>query len=73
MLDPATAHMMGSATVFSTLGIVMLTIAFLLLDILTPQFQLWKEIIEKQNTALAILLGAFTLGLALIISAAVHG
>jgi uncharacterized membrane protein YjfL (UPF0719 family) len=73
MLDPATAHMMGSATVFSTLGIVLLTIAFLLFDILTPQYSLWKEIVDKQNTALAIVIGAFTLGLAMIISAAVHG
>jgi uncharacterized membrane protein YjfL (UPF0719 family) len=39
---------------------------------LTPG-ELWKEIIERQNMAVAILAGAVALGLSMIISAAIHG
>ncbi len=71
-MDSSTVHALTSASVFSALGIIILIAAFLLFDIFTPQYNLWKEIIEKQNTALSILLGAFTIGLALIIASAVH-
>jgi uncharacterized membrane protein YjfL (UPF0719 family) len=36
-------------------------------------FSLRKEIEEDQNTALGIIMGAVILGVALIVSAAVHG
>jgi len=38
------------------------------MDWLTP-YSLWKEINEKENTALAILLGSIAIGLAVIIVA----
>jgi uncharacterized membrane protein YjfL (UPF0719 family) len=60
-----------NAVVFALLGIVLFVIAFVVLDKITP-FSLWKEIIEDQNTALAILLGAMSIGLCIIIAAAVH-
>jgi putative membrane protein len=60
-----------NALVFALLGIAIFVISFRILDKLTP-FQLWKEIIEEHNTALAILLGAISLGLCIIIAAAVH-
>jgi len=60
-----------NALVFSLLGIVIFLVMFLVLDKLTP-YGLWKEIVEEQNTALAILLGAISLGVCLIIAAAVH-
>jgi uncharacterized membrane protein YjfL (UPF0719 family) len=41
-------------------------------DRLTPG-HLWKEIVEEQNRALAIVVGAFTLGIALIIAASISG
>jgi uncharacterized membrane protein YjfL (UPF0719 family) len=37
------------------------------------KFPIRKEIEEDQNTALAILLGSFFLGISIIIAAAVHG
>jgi uncharacterized membrane protein YjfL (UPF0719 family) len=43
-----------------------------LLDHLTP-YHLWREINEKQNTALAILVGAMAIGIAIIVAAAIHG
>jgi len=62
-----------NSLIFSGLGMVLLTLAFIIIDVITPKYQIWKEIVEKQNIALAILLGAFLLGIAMIIAAAVHG
>ena len=36
-------------------------------------YKLWKEIIEERNSALAIVVGAMSLGICLIIAAAIHG
>ena len=60
-----------NALVFSLLGILIFTISFAILDKATP-YALWKEIVEEQNTALAILVGAVSLGICIIIAAAVH-
>jgi uncharacterized membrane protein YjfL (UPF0719 family) len=60
-----------NALVFALLGIVIFLVSFAILDKLTP-YALWKEIVEEQNTALAILIGAVSLGLCIIIAAAVH-
>ena len=60
-----------NALVFSLLGIVTFLVAFSILDKATP-YSLWKEIVEEQNTALAILVGAVSLGICIIIAAAVH-
>lgn len=61
-----------SSIVFALLGMVIYIIGFIVLDKITP-YALWKEICEKQNVALAILVGASAIGLALIIAAAIHG
>lgn len=57
---------------YAFLGIFVFVASFILVDKLTPG-ELWKEIIERQNTAVAILAGAVALGLSMIISAAIHG
>ena len=60
-----------NAIVYAAIGIVIFGGAFLVLDKITP-YNLWKEIVQKHNLALAILLGAMSLGLCVIIAAAVH-
>lgn len=60
-----------NALVFAVLGVVVLILSLLLWDKVTP-FNLWKEIIEEHNTALAIVVGLTSLGIAIIIAAAVH-
>ncbi|TIX95289.1 MAG: DUF350 domain-containing protein, partial [Mesorhizobium sp.] len=55
-----------ASLLYSGLGLVVFVVAFLLLDLLTPRVQVWKEICEKQNTALAIFLGSVAIGIALI-------
>ena len=60
-----------AAVVFAALGIVVFALSFIALDRMTP-YSLWREIVEKQNTALAILIGLLSLGLGVIIAAAIH-
>lgn len=60
-----------NALIFAMLGIVMFCLSFAILDKLTP-YSLWKEIVEEQNVALAILVGAMSIGMCIIIAAAVH-
>jgi len=60
-----------NALVFAFLGILIFVVAFVTLDRITP-YDLWKEVCEDKNVALAILLGAMSLGLCIIIAAAVH-
>lgn len=62
-----------SAVIFAGVGLVVYVIGFMLLDILTPKANIWKELIEKQNVALAIFLGALAYGIATIIASAIHG
>jgi putative membrane protein len=60
-----------NAIVFAFLGVAIFWISFLVIDRLTP-YHLWREIVENQNTALAIVVGAMSLGLCIIIAAAIH-
>jgi putative membrane protein len=62
-----------AALAYSGIGIAVLAASFLVLDLLTPKVSLWKELVEKQNVAFGIFLGALALGISLIISSAIHG
>ena len=62
---------MLAATAFALLGIVIFILAFAVVDRVTP-YSLWKEIVEEKNTALALLLGAASIGICIIIASAVH-
>lgn len=62
-----------SALLFSGIGLGVYILGFLLLDVLTPKVNIWKEIVEKQNVSVAILMGACMLGIAIIIGSAIHG
>jgi uncharacterized membrane protein YjfL (UPF0719 family) len=60
-----------NAVIFAFLGILIFVISFLILDKITP-YDLWGQLCNEKNTALAILLGAMSLGMSIIIAAAVH-
>ena len=64
-------HNVANALVFALVGIVIFVLAFLFLDKATP-YHLWKEIVQEHNIALAILVGAMSIGICIIIAAAVH-
>lgn len=61
-----------SVVLYSLIGCFAFAIAFKILDILTPN-DMWTEILEEHNNALAIIIGAIAIGLAIIISAAIRG
>lgn len=58
--------------IFVGIGLVVFLVAFFLITKVAP-FSIRKEIEDDQNTALGIVIGAVLLGLAMIISAAIHG
>ena len=57
---------------FALIGVLVFWLCFVIIDKLTP-YDLWAEIVEKRNTALAIVVGAMCIAIGLIVSAAVHG
>ncbi len=54
-----------NALIYAALGIVIFLFCFMLIDKMTP-YHLWKEIVEDKNIALAILIGAISLGMCVI-------
>jgi putative membrane protein len=60
-----------SALVFTILGILVFVVAFIIMDKVTP-YHLWKEIVQEHNMALAILVGAMSIGICIIIASAIH-
>ena len=52
-----------ASVVFSLVGILILGICFWVFEKVTPE-NIWKEIIEKQNIALAIVSAAFMIAMA---------
>ena len=64
------ASMLGSI-IYALIGVVIFWLSFLIIDKVTP-YNLWEEIIEKQNTALALVVAAMALGICVIVAAAIH-
>jgi putative membrane protein len=56
---------------YSTLGVVIFWLSFIIIDKITP-YDLWKEIVEERNVALATIVAAMCLGIAIIVAAAIH-
>ena len=65
------AAFLGSI-LFALIGVLIFWICFVVIDKLTP-YDLWREIVEKQNMALGLVVAAMCLGISLIISAAIQG
>jgi len=57
---------------YALIGVLVFWLCFVIIDKLTP-YDLWGEIVERRNTALAIVVAAMCIAIGLIISAAVHG
>ncbi|AWK03900.1 DUF350 domain-containing protein [Flavobacterium crocinum] len=61
-----------NSIIYSILGIAILLVGYFIIEKLTPE-NTWKEVTEKSNVAVAIVLAAFIIGISMIISAAIHG
>ena len=56
---------------YALLGVVIFWVCFIVIDKLTP-YNLWEEIVEKQNQALGMVVAAMSLGICIIVAAAIH-
>lgn len=61
-----------ASVLYSVIGIAILLIAFWIIEKITPE-NLWKEIVDKHNIALAIVCASFMIAVAMIVSSAIHG
>lgn len=61
-----------NTVIFTLLGLFIFIGGFWLMDKFSP-YDLWKEIVEEQNRALAILVGSMSVGVAIIIAAVMIG
>ena len=57
--------------VFALVGVLVFWLSFVVIDKLTP-YDLWRELVEKQNVALGLVVAAMSLGICLIVAAAIH-
>jgi uncharacterized membrane protein YjfL (UPF0719 family) len=64
------AAFLGSI-LYALIGVVIFWLCFWLIDKITPA-DLWREIVEKQNQALGLVVAAMCLGISIIVAAAIH-
>lgn len=57
---------------FALIGVIVFWLSFLFIDKITP-YNLWEELVEKQNVALGVVVAAMSLGISIIVAAAIHG
>lgn len=60
-----------ASVIYAGVGIAILVISFLIIEKLSPQ-NLWKEVSQNKNTALAMMASAYILAVAIIIASAIH-
>jgi len=68
MIKPAAVL---ASLVYALMGVLVFWLCFVIIDKITP-YDLWSEIVEKQNVALALVVAAMSLGICLIVAAAIH-
>jgi uncharacterized membrane protein YjfL (UPF0719 family) len=64
------AVVLGSL-LYAVMGVLIFWISFIIIDKITP-YDLWMEIVEKQNKALGMVVAAMSLGICIIVAAAIH-
>jgi uncharacterized membrane protein YjfL (UPF0719 family) len=71
-MDALLSQSLINSVVYSLLGVVIFWVCFIVIDKITP-YDLWREVVEKNNLSLAIIVAAMCLGIAIIVAAAIHG
>jgi putative membrane protein len=64
------AAFLGSI-LYALIGVLIFWLTFVIIDKITP-YDLWHEIVEKQNVALGLVIAAMSLGICVIVAAAIH-
>ncbi|MEO8526996.1 MAG: DUF350 domain-containing protein [Caldimonas sp.] len=57
---------------YALIGVIIFWLCFVIVDKITP-YDLWGEIVDKKNLALAIVVGSMCIAIGMIVAAAVHG
>ena len=60
-----------ASLLYALMGVLVFWLCFVIIDKITP-YDLWGEIVEEQNVALALVVAAMSLGICLIVAAAIH-
>jgi len=73
-LTPIVNHVVNFilSIVYAVLGMILLYVGYKVFDMVTPA-DMQKKIFEENNVAVAVTVGAFILGLAIVIGAAITG
>jgi uncharacterized membrane protein YjfL (UPF0719 family) len=71
-MDALLSQNLMNSVIYSLLGVVIFWVCFIIIDKITP-YDLWREVVEKNNLSLAIIVAAMCLGIAIIVAAAIHG
>jgi len=72
MVPWLTASVFLGSIAFALIGVAIFWLCFIIIDKITP-YDLWGEIVEKQNVALGVVVAAMSLGISIIIAASIHG
>lgn len=72
MLDWLNPVMLLNSILYAVVGVVVLWVSFIVIDKLTP-YELWTQIAEHKNVALAIVVAGMFIAIGQIIAAAIHG
>lgn len=60
-----------TSVIYSFLGVLILIVSFYIIEKITPE-NVWEEIVQHKNTAVAIMAAAYILAIAIIIASAIH-
>jgi putative membrane protein len=71
-MDIVSLKTLLNSLLYSVIGVIVFWVSFIVVDKVTP-YDLWQELVEKKNQALATVVGAMCLGIAIIVAAAIHG
>lgn len=71
-LDWLRIDLMISSILYAFIGVGVLCLSFAVIDKFTP-YELWEQIVEHKNVALAIVVAGMFVAVGQIIAAAIHG
>lgn len=70
MHDILSLHSLGASLLYSLMGVAIFWVCFIIIDKITP-YNLWKNIIEDRNQALATIVAAMCISIAIIVAASI--
>ena len=71
-LDWLKPEVILGSTMYAVIGVAIFWISFVIVDKITP-YKLLEELVEHNNIALAIVVGAMCISIGNIVAAAIHG